>query len=175
MRSPSASSGHAGMTRSEPSEPRNVVAPDFILAKLASKPPWYMRAWDMMMRGNWKQETGSRKVRGRWRPRPPSQATASSSRPHDNYVLPMNSSNLREHLRETRFLTGLTDTAIHQLAKLVTRKSYAGNQLIFEEGGPREVAAIIHTGAVAIEKSVNGRPVRLVTLGPGDSVGEGLL
>jgi aspartate ammonia-lyase len=28
---------------------------------------------------------------------------------------------------------------------------------------------------VAIEKNVNGRPVRLVTLGPGDSVGEGLL
>ena len=87
----------------------------------------------------------------------------------------MTTSTIREHLRETRFLTGLTDTAIHQLAKLVTHVSYAGNQLIFEEGAPREVAVIIHTGAVAIEKSVNGRPVRLVTLGPGDSVGEGLL
>jgi len=87
----------------------------------------------------------------------------------------MTSSTIREHLRETRFLTGLTDTAIHQLAKLVTRVSYAGNQLIFEEGSPREVAVIIHTGAVAIEKNVNGRPVRLVTLGSGDSVGEGLL
>ena len=87
----------------------------------------------------------------------------------------MNSSTIREHLRETRFLTGLTDTAIHQLAKLVTKVSYAGNQVIFEEGAPREVAVIIHTGAVAIEKNVNGRPVRLVTLGPGDSVGEGLL
>ncbi|HEX6315632.1 MAG TPA: aspartate ammonia-lyase, partial [Gemmatimonadaceae bacterium] len=81
----------------------------------------------------------------------------------------------REHLRASRFLTGLTDTAIHQLAKIVTKVSYAGNQLIFEEGAPREVAVIIHSGAVAIEKSVNGRPVRLVTLGPGDSVGEGLL
>ena len=87
----------------------------------------------------------------------------------------MTTSTIREHLRETRFLTGLTDTAIHQLAKLVTHVSYAGNQLIFEEGAPREVAVIIHTGAVAIEKNVNGRPVRLVTLGPGDSVGEGLL
>ena len=87
----------------------------------------------------------------------------------------MTSSTIREHLRETGFLTGLTDTAIHQLAKLVTKVSYAGNQLIFEEGAPREVAVIIHTGAVAIEKNVNGRPVRLVTLGPGDSVGEGLL
>jgi aspartate ammonia-lyase len=87
----------------------------------------------------------------------------------------MSNSSIREHLKETRFLTGLTDTAIHQLAKIVTRVSYAGNQLIFEEGAPREVAVIIHSGAVAIEKSVNGRPVRLVTLGPGDSVGEGLL
>jgi len=87
----------------------------------------------------------------------------------------MTTSTIREHLRGSRFLTGLTDTAIHQLAKIVTKVSYANNQLIFEEGGPREVAVIIHLGAVAIEKSVNGRPVRLVTLGPGDSVGEGLL
>jgi aspartate ammonia-lyase len=86
----------------------------------------------------------------------------------------MNSSTIREHLRETRFLTGLTDTAIHQLAKLVSRVSYASSQVIFGRR-TREVAVIIHTGAVAIEKSVNGRPVRLVTLGPGDSVGEGLL
>jgi aspartate ammonia-lyase len=82
---------------------------------------------------------------------------------------------IREHLRAASFLTGLTDTAIHQLAKMVSKVSYAGNQLIFEEGAPREVVAIIHSGAVSIEKSVNGRPVRLVTLGPGDSVGEGLL
>jgi aspartate ammonia-lyase len=87
----------------------------------------------------------------------------------------MSASTIREHLRASRFLTGLTDTAIHQLAKMVTQVSYAGNQLIFEEGAPREVAVIIHSGAVAIEKNVNGRPVRLVTLGPGDSVGEGLL
>ena len=87
----------------------------------------------------------------------------------------MTTSTIREHLRASSFLTGLTDTAIHQLAQMVSKVSYAGNQLIFEEGAPREVAAIIHTGAVAIEKSVNGRPVRLVTLGPGDSVGEGLL
>jgi len=74
-----------------------------------------------------------------------------------------------------RFLEGLTDTAIHQLAKAVTKVTYAGNQVIFEEGAPREVAALIYHGAVAIEKQVNGKPVRLVTLGPGDSVGEGLL
>ncbi len=87
----------------------------------------------------------------------------------------MTTSAIREHLREMRFLAGLTDTALHQLAKLVTKVSYAGNQVIFEEGQPRELSAIIHTGAVAVEKQVNGRPVRLVTLGPGDAVGEGIL
>jgi aspartate ammonia-lyase len=87
----------------------------------------------------------------------------------------MSNALIREHLKGSRFLTGLTDTAIHQLAKIVTQVTYAGNQLIFEEGAPREIAVIIHSGAVAIEKNVNGRPVRLVTLGPGDSVGEGLL
>ena len=35
--------------------------------------------------------------------------------------------------------------------------------------------AIIESGAVAIEKGQNARPVRLVTLGAGEAVGEGLL
>src|SRR6185503_10356765 len=35
--------------------------------------------------------------------------------------------------------------------------------------------AMLSSGAVAIEKSVNGKPVRLVTLGVGESVGEGVL
>lgn len=87
----------------------------------------------------------------------------------------MTTATIREHLRQMKFLAGLTDTAIHQLAKLVTHVSYAGNQAIFEQGAPREVSVLIHAGAVAVEKDVNGRPVRLVTLGPGDAVGEGLL
>ena len=87
----------------------------------------------------------------------------------------MNASTIRDQLRSTRFLDGLTDTAIHQLARLVTHVSYESDQLLFEEGSPREFAAIIISGAVAIEKRQNGRPVRLATLGPGESVGEGLL
>ncbi len=74
-----------------------------------------------------------------------------------------------------RFLEGLTDTAIHQLAKQVSLVTFRGNEMVFEEGSPREKAVLIHSGAIAIEKQVNGKPVRLVTLGPGDSVGEGLL
>ncbi|HEX7122689.1 MAG TPA: Crp/Fnr family transcriptional regulator, partial [Gemmatimonadaceae bacterium] len=82
---------------------------------------------------------------------------------------------IREQLRATRFLDGLTETAIHQLARLVTPVSWEADKVLFEEGSPREFAAIVIQGAVAIEKSLNGRPVRLVTLGPGEAVGEGLL
>jgi aspartate ammonia-lyase len=87
--------------------------------------------------------------------------------------MPKNS--VREQLRGTRFLEGLTDTAIHQLSKLVEPAVYESDQVLFEEGGSREFVAILMGGAVAIEKHVNDRPVRLATLGPGDAVGEGLL
>jgi aspartate ammonia-lyase len=87
----------------------------------------------------------------------------------------MGTSAIREHLRATRFLDGLTDTATHQLARLVSRVSYESDQLLFEEGATRQFAAVLVSGAVAIEKSLNGRAVRLVTLGAGEAVGEGLL
>ncbi len=87
----------------------------------------------------------------------------------------MSTAAIREQLRATKFLEGLTDTATHQLARLVTHVSYESDQLLFEEGAPRQFAAVLVSGAVAIEKSVNGRPVRLVTLGAGEAVGEGLL
>jgi aspartate ammonia-lyase len=87
----------------------------------------------------------------------------------------MNTAAIREQLKAMPFLEGLTETAIHQLARLVAPVSYAGDQQLFEEGDPRDFAALIVSGAVAIEKMVNGRPVRLVTLGAGEAVGEGLL
>jgi aspartate ammonia-lyase len=87
----------------------------------------------------------------------------------------MTTAGIREQLRATRFLEGLTDTAIHQLARIVSPVHYECDQVLFEEGAPRQFAAILVSGAVAIEKRLNGRPVRLVTLGAGESVGEGLL
>src|SRR5947209_7129086 len=82
---------------------------------------------------------------------------------------------VRDRLRELDFLQGLTDSALHQLAKLVTSVVYETDDVVFQEGSPRETLAIVVSGAVAIEKGANGRPVRLVTLGPGQAVGEGLL
>ncbi|HJU74776.1 MAG TPA: aspartate ammonia-lyase [Gemmatimonadaceae bacterium] len=87
----------------------------------------------------------------------------------------MNPSAIREQLRNTRFLDGLTDTALHQLSHLVEPKEFSGDSVLFEEGAPRRFMAILVGGTVAIEKAMNGRPVRLVTLGAGEAVGEGIL
>jgi aspartate ammonia-lyase len=87
----------------------------------------------------------------------------------------MTSATVRDQLRTLRFVDGLTDTAIHQLAKLVTPSTFESDQLLFEEGAPRAFVAILRSGAVAIEKRTSGRHVRLVTLGAGEAVGEGIL
>ena len=87
----------------------------------------------------------------------------------------MSPSAVRDRLRHAQFLDGLTDSALHQLAKLVTPVTYECDDVLFEEGSPRTFLVIIISGAIAVEKGQNGRPVRLVTLGAGQSVGEGLL
>ncbi|MEO5567690.1 MAG: aspartate ammonia-lyase, partial [Gemmatimonadaceae bacterium] len=76
---------------------------------------------------------------------------------------------------ESRFLQGTPETALHHLARLVVTKTFDVDDLLFEEGTPREFMAIIVSGSVAIEKRHDARPVRLVTLGAGESVGEGIL
>ncbi|HEY7187282.1 MAG TPA: aspartate ammonia-lyase [Vicinamibacterales bacterium] len=81
----------------------------------------------------------------------------------------------RDRLRQAEFLETLTDSALHQLARLVTTATYECDDVLFEEGAPRSFMAIITSGAIAIEKGRNGRPVRLVTLGAGQALGEGLL
>ncbi|MDB4916578.1 MAG: aspartate ammonia-lyase, partial [Gemmatimonadetes bacterium] len=81
----------------------------------------------------------------------------------------------RDTLRSIPFLDGLTDTAVHQLARLVELREYDVDTLLFEEGQPRRLMALIVSGAVGIEKGKNARPVRLASIGAGDAVGEGLL
>jgi aspartate ammonia-lyase len=87
----------------------------------------------------------------------------------------MTTSSDRERLRESRFLQGTPETALHHLARVVTTRSFGTDDILFEEGTPREFMAIIVSGAVAIEKRHDARPVRLVTLGVGEAVGEGIL
>ena len=85
------------------------------------------------------------------------------------------SNTVRDQLRQASFLAGVTDTALHQLSKLVELRTWDSDAVLFEEGAKRRFMAILATGAVAIEKRVNARPVRLVTIGVGESVGEGVL
>ena len=82
---------------------------------------------------------------------------------------------IREQLRSLPFLEGLTDTALHQLSHLVQPAEYGCDEVLFSQGDERRVMAIVVNGAVAIEKSLNGRPIRIATLGAGEAVGEGIL
>src|ERR1043165_9281381 len=81
----------------------------------------------------------------------------------------------RDRLRESRFLHGTPETALHHLGKILVTRTYEADDLLFEEGTARDFMAIIVSGAVAIEKRHEARPVRLVTLGVGEAVGEGIL
>src|SRR6188474_760327 len=87
----------------------------------------------------------------------------------------MSTTAIRDQLRSVSFLDGLTDSAYHQLARLVTAVRYQTDETLFEEGAPRAFLAMVVNGAVVIEKQMNGKPIRLVTLGAGQAVGEGLL
>ncbi|HKO16676.1 MAG TPA: aspartate ammonia-lyase [Gemmatimonadaceae bacterium] len=84
-------------------------------------------------------------------------------------------SSIREQLRKSIFTEGLTESALHQLSRILEPVRYDCDAVLFEEGAPRTFMAILASGAVAIEKSVQGRPQRLATLGAGEAVGEGLL
>jgi aspartate ammonia-lyase len=85
------------------------------------------------------------------------------------------STTIREQLRTLSFVEGLTDTALHQLSHLLQPAEYACDDLLYSRGDERKIMAIVVSGAVAIEKSLHGRPIRVATLGPGEAVGEGLL
>ncbi len=87
----------------------------------------------------------------------------------------MSTASIRDRLRQSQFLEGVTDSALHQLARLVTPTTFESDQILFDEGAPRTSMAILASGAVAVEKGQLGRPVRLVTLGPGEAIGEGIL
>jgi aspartate ammonia-lyase len=81
----------------------------------------------------------------------------------------------RAQLRQMHFLEGLADGDLHFLSTRVQAASFGVDELIFEEGRPRARMALLVDGSVAIEKKAGGTPVRLVTLGAGQAIGEGLL
>src|SRR5687768_4464476 len=82
---------------------------------------------------------------------------------------------VRALLREITFLDGLTDGDYHYLSSRVEPMTYPSDRLIFEQGGKRQLFALITRGAVSIEKHAGSTPVRLATFGAGEAIGEGLL
>ena len=82
---------------------------------------------------------------------------------------------IADALRATSFLEGFTDAHLWKLSRHVAPLTLVPDETIFNEGEARQRFAILIDGAVAIEKSSDGRTTRLVTLGAGEAVGEGLL
>lgn len=82
---------------------------------------------------------------------------------------------IAELLRSTSFLDGFNDAHLWKLSRHVQPHELQPDETLFVEGEPRQRFAILISGAVAIEKSSDGRATRLVTLGAGEGVGEGLL
>lgn len=82
---------------------------------------------------------------------------------------------IADWLRTTSFLEGFTDAHLWKLSRHVTPHELVADETIFLEGEPRQRLAILISGAIAIEKSSEGRTTRLVSLGQGEAVGEGLL
>ena len=83
--------------------------------------------------------------------------------------------NPSELLRGCAFVEGLPDQHLWQMARSGTLTELAPDTILFSQGGPRTMMAIIVSGSVAIEKGADGMTVRMTTLGAGEAVGEGIL
>jgi aspartate ammonia-lyase len=74
------------------------------------------------------------------------------------------------------FLRGLPPADVEYLASRASPRTFGVGDVLFREGDPRRLFAIIISGSIAIEKDDgSGRPTTLVTLGPGEVIGEGIL
>ena len=56
--------------------------------------------------------------------------------------VPMSAS-VRDQLRQAHFLESVTESALHQLAKLVEAKTFETDAILFSEGAPRRFMAIV--------------------------------
>jgi aspartate ammonia-lyase len=82
---------------------------------------------------------------------------------------------IAERLRATAFLQGFSDAHFWRLSRAMTLRTFAAGTPLFREGDAREFFALLLDGTTAIEKMADVGSARLVTLGGGEAVGEGLL
>ena len=78
-------------------------------------------------------------------------------------------------LKELPFVAGLPDAQLWRFAQSLEPHSFATDDVFFCEGDERSMFALVVAGGVAIEKTAGGRTTRLVTMGPGEAIGEGIL
>jgi aspartate ammonia-lyase len=78
-------------------------------------------------------------------------------------------------LKALPFVAGLPDAQLWRLAHSLEPLSFATDDVFFSEGDERKMFALVVTGGIAIEKTAGGRTTRLVTMGPGEAIGEGML
>lgn len=104
--------------------------------------------------------------------------TSSSARATRTFAVPIplnTPAEIADALRGTSFLEGFNDSHLWKLSRHMSPLELETDALLFQEGDERTRLAIVISGAVAIEKASDGRSVRLVTMGAGDAIGEGLL
>lgn len=77
-------------------------------------------------------------------------------------------------LESASFVAGFSEAYLWRLARAVKPRKLAVEETLFEEGDARQIVAILLSGAIAAEKSHEGRITRLATFGPGEAVGEGI-
>ncbi len=81
-----------------------------------------------------------------------------------------------EQLQQTTFLRGLPESDLTWLAGHAREREAGVDETLFREGEPRRLFAIVVSGSIAVEKADgSGRVTRLVTLGAGEVLGEGIL
>ena len=81
-----------------------------------------------------------------------------------------------ELLESAAFLRGLPTDDLEFLGARATHVAVPPDHVLFREGEPRRLFAVITSGSIAIEKSDGlGKATTLVTLGAGEVLGEGIL
>jgi CRP-like cAMP-binding protein len=80
-----------------------------------------------------------------------------------------------ETLKKLAFFAELPETLVWHLARAVERRELAADELLFEEGQPRDLLAIILSGTLSIEHDAAGQPMQIAALGAGEVIGESIL
>jgi aspartate ammonia-lyase len=78
-------------------------------------------------------------------------------------------------LKSIKFFKGMPDLLLCHLSRAGKRRTLQQDEVLFTEGQPRELLAVVLSGEIAIERTQDGETVLISSLGAGEVVGEALL